>query len=165
MATPSSILAWRIPWTEEPGGPQSMGLQRVGHNWPTKHTLLSRLSCCYYYSKATHKCWGQFSCPQISLSRFGSCFLCPSSLRIFFFFFLGHLSHGILDPWLGSNLGPWEWKQRILTTRPPGNSLFFCTLNTSVDLLNKRLCWVPIPFLGIINYDSKSDGVIFSFIS
>ena len=27
MATPSSILAWRIPWTEEPGGPQSMGSQ------------------------------------------------------------------------------------------------------------------------------------------
>ena len=30
--TPSSILIWRIPWTEEPGGLQSMGLQRVGHN-------------------------------------------------------------------------------------------------------------------------------------
>ena len=32
MATHSSILVWRIPWTEEPGGLQSMGLQRVGHN-------------------------------------------------------------------------------------------------------------------------------------
>ena len=32
MATHSSILAWRIPWIEEPGGPQSMGLQRVEHN-------------------------------------------------------------------------------------------------------------------------------------
>ncbi|KAM7230493.1 hypothetical protein CapIbe_017983 [Capra ibex] len=31
MATHSSILAWRIPWTEEPGGLQSMGLKRVGH--------------------------------------------------------------------------------------------------------------------------------------
>ena len=31
MATHSSILAWRIPWMEEPGGLQSMGLQRVGH--------------------------------------------------------------------------------------------------------------------------------------
>ena len=37
MATRSSILAWRIPWTEEPGGPQSIGLQRVGHDWVTKH--------------------------------------------------------------------------------------------------------------------------------
>ena len=33
MATHSSILAWRIPWTEEPGGLQSMGLQRVGYDW------------------------------------------------------------------------------------------------------------------------------------
>ena len=32
MATHSSILAWRIPGMEEPGGPQSMGLQRVGHD-------------------------------------------------------------------------------------------------------------------------------------
>ena len=32
MATHSSILAWRIPRTEEPGGQQSMGSQRVGHN-------------------------------------------------------------------------------------------------------------------------------------
>ena len=32
MATHSSTLAWRIPWTEEPGGLQSMGSQRVGHN-------------------------------------------------------------------------------------------------------------------------------------
>ena len=33
MATHSSILAWRIPWTEEPGRLQSMGSQRVGHDW------------------------------------------------------------------------------------------------------------------------------------
>ena len=32
MATLSSILAWRIPWNEEPGGLQSMGLQRVTHD-------------------------------------------------------------------------------------------------------------------------------------
>ena len=32
MATHSSILAWRTPWMEEPGGLQSMGLQRVGHD-------------------------------------------------------------------------------------------------------------------------------------
>ena len=39
MATHSSILAWRIPWTEEPGGLQSMGLQRVGHDRATNtHT-------------------------------------------------------------------------------------------------------------------------------
>ena len=32
IATHSSILAWRIPWTEEPGGPQSMGSQRARHD-------------------------------------------------------------------------------------------------------------------------------------
>ena len=40
MATHSSILAWRIPWTEGPGGLQSMGSQRVGRNWVTNtHTV------------------------------------------------------------------------------------------------------------------------------
>ena len=37
MATHSSILAWRIPWTEEPGGLQSIGSQRVGHDLATEH--------------------------------------------------------------------------------------------------------------------------------
>ena len=36
MATHSSILAWRIPWTEEPGRLQSRGSQRVGHDMQTK---------------------------------------------------------------------------------------------------------------------------------
>ena len=35
MATHSSVPAWRILWTEEPGGLQSMGLQRVGYEWVT----------------------------------------------------------------------------------------------------------------------------------
>ena len=41
MAPDSSILAWRIPRTKEPGGPQSMGSQRVKHDWTTKfHTFM-----------------------------------------------------------------------------------------------------------------------------
>ena len=39
MAAHSSILAWRIPWTEGPGGLQSMGLQRVRHDSATKHSI------------------------------------------------------------------------------------------------------------------------------
>jgi len=39
MATHSSILAWRTPWTEEPGGVQSMGSQRVGHDRATFTSL------------------------------------------------------------------------------------------------------------------------------
>ena len=38
MTTLSSTLAWKIPWTKEPGGLQSVGLRRVGHDWATEHT-------------------------------------------------------------------------------------------------------------------------------
>ena len=41
MTTHSNILAWGIPWIEEPGGLQSMGCQRVGHNWATNASGLS----------------------------------------------------------------------------------------------------------------------------
>ena len=41
MATQSSILAWKIPWMEEPGRLQSMGLQRVGHDWVTSLSLFT----------------------------------------------------------------------------------------------------------------------------
>ena len=44
MATYSSILAWRIPWTEEPGGLQSMGSQRVRHDWVTSFHFTSHTS-------------------------------------------------------------------------------------------------------------------------
>ena len=37
MTTHSSILAWKIPWTEEPGGLKSMGLHRVRHDEATEH--------------------------------------------------------------------------------------------------------------------------------
>ena len=40
MASLFSILAWEIPRTEEPGGLQSLGLQRVGHNLVTEHNIL-----------------------------------------------------------------------------------------------------------------------------
>ena len=39
MAPHSSTLAWKIPWTEEPGGLQSMGLLRVGHNFTFTFTF------------------------------------------------------------------------------------------------------------------------------
>ena len=41
MAPPSSTLAWKIPWTEEPGGLQSMGSRRVGHDWVTSPSLFT----------------------------------------------------------------------------------------------------------------------------
>ena len=45
MATHSGILAWRIPWTEEPGGLQSTGSQRVGHDRATAHARPRKAAC------------------------------------------------------------------------------------------------------------------------
>ena len=62
MAIHSSIPAWRIPWTEEPGGVQFMGAHRIGHDWaPThihttcwelgmaSHSFLKKLKCIYLF--------------------------------------------------------------------------------------------------------------------
>ena len=43
MAAHSSTPAWRIPWTEEAGGLQSMGSQRAGHDWATERSKHSKL--------------------------------------------------------------------------------------------------------------------------
>ena len=51
MATHSSIHAWRIPRTEEPGGLQSVSLQRVGHDWVTKQEQLNT------HRGAVSLCW------------------------------------------------------------------------------------------------------------
>ena len=49
MATLSSILAWKIPWTEESGGLQSMGLQRVSHDGSDlAHSTCGLVSSCHF---------------------------------------------------------------------------------------------------------------------
>ena len=55
MATHSSILAWRIPWTEEPGRLQSMGLLGVGHDWSN---LAAELSGCILPSQPRNQITG-----------------------------------------------------------------------------------------------------------
>ena len=47
MATHSSVLAWRIPWTEEPGGLPSKGPHRVKNNWMTEYTYIQRKTFAY----------------------------------------------------------------------------------------------------------------------
>ena len=62
MATHSSTVAWRIPWREEPGRPQSMGSQRVGHDWATSLHFWHLLNMQYinyghhamYYIRMSH---------------------------------------------------------------------------------------------------------------
>ena len=56
MVTHSSIHAWKIPWTKEPGGLQSMGSQRVGHDWVTSmcvcvwiHSIETNIISIWFY--------------------------------------------------------------------------------------------------------------------
>ena len=100
MATQSSILAWRIPWTEEPGGLQSMGSQRVRHIWATKHpsplpVLFWEVTCVTFlvitvFQKSTSRELLWSSVPYKSL-----CYISDSSL-VFTRLFLPSLFHLLL---------------------------------------------------------------------
>ena len=93
MVTYSSILAWRIPWTEEPGGLPSIGLQRVGHDWVTERTHtqwhwawernhlkfqvshpLSMVTCC-------SPPWSHFSITWMVIRKDVNVWPCPQRLR------------------------------------------------------------------------------------
>ena len=64
MTSQSSTLAWKIPWTEEPGGLQFMGLQRVGHDWVT--LLLSTFPCLGISYPQESKSWGVRNVPGLA---------------------------------------------------------------------------------------------------
>ena len=58
MATHCNILAWEIPWTEEPGGLQSTGSQKVRHNLATKYLQgQGRRILCIYNTQQTRTCF------------------------------------------------------------------------------------------------------------
>ena len=65
MATHSSVLAWRIPWTEKPGRLQSMGSHRVGHNW--SNLVVSLVYICQSQS---HSSSPHHSSPLVSIQLF-----------------------------------------------------------------------------------------------
>ena len=72
MTTHSSMLAWRIPWTEEPGGLQSRELQRVGHDWATNththtHTQWSSNPTPGHTSRENHT-WKRYLHPTVHSS-------------------------------------------------------------------------------------------------
>ena len=62
MATHSSILAWKVSWTEEPGGLQSMGLQRVRHDWATNTYLLIHVAASWSNILLIPIYWGPTMC-------------------------------------------------------------------------------------------------------
>ena len=63
MATHSSTLAWQIPWTEEPGGLQSLGSLGVGHDWATSFSCIGEgngnpLQCSFLENSRDGGAWG-----------------------------------------------------------------------------------------------------------
>jgi len=87
MATHSSILAWRIPWTEEPGRLQSMGLQRVRHDWMT-YTMFSFVrNCRSVFQTAIHFTFPPAACESYCCSTSICCQCCGS--WSFFFVYSG----------------------------------------------------------------------------
>ena len=66
MATHSSMLAWKIPWTEWPGRLQSIGLQRVRYDCASEHARIANQQCC-----------DRFRCTAKRLSRMYTCVNSP----------------------------------------------------------------------------------------
>ena len=62
MTSYSSVLVWRIPWIEEPGGLQSIGLQRVRHDWATKHMhILTSWKSASFSHSLDRSLWNMYS--------------------------------------------------------------------------------------------------------
>ena len=115
MATHFSILARRIPWTEEPGGLQSIGLQRVRHNW-------SDLACMYcIYSRSLSYAYLD---PKTSRGGFSELFdHRTSSPFLLLFFFIMQFKWCLVGDWcyteqsLGNFLWKWKWMVKMLVTQ------------------------------------------------
>ena len=95
-ATHSSILAWKIPWTEEPGRLKSIGSKKVRNNWVSKHTHMAHSSCQLGHSRYSVNayCYAIF----YPLHMTQTCYVCPNSSLI---------SFCVLLPWSsGANTVP-----------------------------------------------------------
>ena len=82
MATRCSILAWEIPWTEEPGRLQSMGSQRVGHNWVINTSFF------LYYPYNAHRICNDIPCIVSDINN-----LCPFSFLLSYPGWLNHFNY------------------------------------------------------------------------
>ena len=94
MATHSNILAWKIPWTEEPGRPQSVGSQRVGHNWATLLSLSTNVLTEWTGTSIQGR-------TPLSFSLWGNRVSCHS-LWVFMVLLSSHHSHSHDTKWLSS---------------------------------------------------------------
>ena len=129
MATHSSIPAWRIPWTEEPGGLQSMGSQRVGPDWVT-HTHTHTISFA-----ANSKRHQSVFITQDFLSKYSFLGFSETTL-VLFPFFLSCLPFFIFSE------GPFSsWPFKSFPQGSVLGSLIFSTLFLGVIICNHDFTW------------------------
>ena len=162
MSTHSGILAWGIPWTEEPGGLQSMGLQRVGRDWVTNTFLTQKvapntllvfllryLRGLSVSNLSVSRCWYPdvfYRFLKNIFSNLSTNFIFGHGLFevcCFLNIYLASLGlncgMGDLVPHQGSNLGSLHWEHRIFTLDHQGSLCRFiseCVYQIFVILLN-----------------------------
>ena len=157
MAAHSSILAWEIPWTEEPGGLQSMGSKSIGQDWGTEHTpnypesregkgagISKQVASSHVKMFVLTRClpiriWAKTTVQKHTYCvYFYRIFLKQvfvEFVTILFLFNLGLFGHetcGIWSPQTGIKPIPFALEGAVLTTGPPQNSLF-------LNILLKRI--------------------------
>ena len=125
--THSSILAWKISWTEEPGRLQSMGLWRDRHDWAAEHAYSITFTSIYFILPfaclSSADLCHTFFCGLITFFFLQKYFCLFIGLCWVFVVAQGILSWGMWDlgPWPGMNPGPLHWECGVLATGPPGS--------------------------------------------
>ena len=131
MATHSSIIAWRIPWTEKPGGLQPMGLQKVGHDWATdiiNNHHMTWLNECSMSILQVRTQGGWMTCDS-----------CIGSRQLRDVSGLGLRSLCLLS-WCFSMAGPWETTAFLLPPQGSERKNFFLLSLCQYDLQLKYKC-------------------------
>ena len=173
MATHSSILAWRIPWTEEPGGLQSTGSQRVGHDWAISLTYSCLTSL---YSRNQHNIIKQLTVSQFSCSVMSDSLWprrlqhdrppCPSPTPRAYsnscpFSWWCHptISSSVVPFWLHSfpASGSFQMSQFFAS----GDQSIRVSDSTSILLMNIQ-DWFPLRWTGWISLQTKGLSSVFS---
>ena len=129
MATHSSVLAWKIPWTEEPGRLQSMRLQRVGHDWGHTQTHTHAHTHTHRDTKTFFLDRGLSSYPETKAAPTAALFLqfCNQT-QIWIGSFFGHRpTHVVISPYTAHppDLGRKKSALRVLWRRQCTN-IFTC---------------------------------------
>ena len=155
MATHSSILAWKVPWTEEPSGLTSMGSQRIGHDWVTENPGIDQ-----YLVHRKHFMRISSSSPLL-LNLWVRAQSCPTLCDAMDCNPSGYSVHGIFQArileWvdISSSRGssqprdqtPTFWKAEPFTTEPSGKPLLLNLVYQNRQLINHKISMILVKMI------------------